>query len=239
MSHGEEEKNDNLELRNKSTVNTSNSANDVFNENILQHHINMAVKEYMSGNHYDTLIEANNLYFSVTGQLNEDDDDYEARMNSFNDWYILQFVSKRNTRTVIKDYLTKYHVDDRLAKSLLNVNNSLFLYDGDSFGGKVILKDILHDKKIVLPKDHPRPAIVKDDIFLGRTLHLDDMSYLLSGVCILPKVVKSILTKQSKKIRKMKDPKKEADFLLKVEFLKTKWKRYGHIEASKIFVFEE
>ncbi len=230
---------DMLDLRNKSTINSTSGINEPTHENILQFHINMAVKEYMSGNHYDTLIEAKNQYFSQTGQVNEEDDDYEARMNSFNDWYILQFVSKRNTRTVIKDYLTKYQIDDRLAKSLLNVNHSLLEYTGNTFSGKIILKDILHDKKIILPKDHPCLAIVKRDIFLGRTLEIDGMSYLLSGICILPKEVKSIFNKESKKIRKLKDPKKEREYLMRVEFLKTKWKRYGHIGAAKIFIFED
>ena len=78
----------------------------MMSENVLQLHLDQAMKEYMTGNHYDTLIEAKSEYFVLTGQANEDDDDYEARMNSFNDWYILQFMSKRNTRTVIKDYLT-------------------------------------------------------------------------------------------------------------------------------------
>ena len=73
----------------------------------------------------------------------------------------------------------------------------------------------------------------------GRTLSLDDQSYLLSGICILPREVRSLLTKQCKKVRKQKDPNKEVEFLLRVEFLKTKWRRYGHIEASKIFVFED
>jgi hypothetical protein len=208
-------------------------------ENVLQKHLEQAMQEYMAGMHYDTLIEAKTAYFQLTGQVNEDDDDYEARMNSFNDWYILQFMSKRNTRTVIKDYLTKNQVDDRISKTLLAVNHSLFEYTGDSMKGQVVLKDLLHDKKIVLPKGHPRPAIVKNDIFTGRTLSLDDQSYLLSGICILPREVRSLLTKQCKKVRKQKDPAKEVEFLLRVEFLKTKWRRYGHIEASKIFVFED
>lgn len=207
--------------------------------NVLLEHIEKAMDEYMTGNHYDTLIEAKQEYFGLTGQANEEDDDYESRMNSFNDWYILQFVSKRNTRTVIKDYLTKYQVDDRISKSLLNVNHSFFEYLGEGLRGQITVKDLLHDKKIVLPKGHPQPAIVKNDIFTGRTLHLDDLSFLLSGTCILPREVLSLITRQCKKVRKQKDPRKEVEFLLRLEFLKTKWRRYGHIEASKIFVFED
>ena len=92
----------------------------------LQEHFLKALDIYTQGDHYDTLLEAKKEYFTITGQANDDDDDFEARMNSFNEWYVLQFISKRGTRTVISDYLINNQVDDQLAKSLSNVNYSLY-----------------------------------------------------------------------------------------------------------------
>ena len=97
---------------------------------LLREHFLKALEIYTQGVHYDTLLEAKKEYFTITGQANDDDDDFEARMNSFNEWYVLQFISMRGTRTVISDYLINNPVDDFLAKSLSGVNYSLFEYVG-------------------------------------------------------------------------------------------------------------
>jgi len=205
---------------------------------LLKEHFLKALEIYTQGNHYDTLLEAKKEYFTITGQANDDDDDFEARMNSFNEWYVLQFISMRGTRTVISDYLIHNQVDDLLARSLSSVNYSLFEYVGKNFRGFDTLYDMLHDKKIIIPKGESLPSIIKDDIFVGRMLSYGDQNYLMSGLCVIPKEVRGILKKECKKIRKMKNPSEELKFLLKIESFKTKWIRYGHVDATKIFKFD-
>ena len=60
---------------------------------------------------------------------------------------------------------------------------------------------------------------------------------MLDDVSVLPVEIKSTLVKESKKVRKLQDKKRDLQFLMTVEKLKTKWRRYGHIEAKKIFQF--
>ena len=206
---------------------------------VLKEHLDAALSEYTSGIHYETLIEAKNYYFSQTGQINDEDDDYEIRMDSFNDWYVLQFISHRGTRTVIKDYLTKKNIDDAISKGLLNVNHSLFEFIGESMRKEVVLGDLLHNKKCILAPGHARLGLFKKDIFVGRILDYEKQHFLMNGMCVLPNEVKSVLKKQSKKVRKLKDVSKELEFLLKLEAMKTRWTRYCHIEASKLFIFEK
>lgn len=203
----------------------------------LNEHFQKALALYTQGDHYDTLLEAKKEYFTITGQANDDDDDFEARMNSFNEWYVLQFISARGTRTVISDYLTKNQVEDLLAKSFTGVNYSLFEYVGKNFRGLDTLYDMLHDKKITLPKGTVLPSIIKDDIFVGRVLTYENSNFLMNGLCVIPKEVRSILKKECKKVRKLKNPQEELKFLLKIESFKTKWIRYGHVDATKIFIF--
>jgi hypothetical protein len=204
---------------------------------VLKEHFDKALGIYTNGVHYDTLLEAKKEYFEITGQANDDDDDFEARMNSFNEWYVLQFISKRGTRTVISDYLMNNSVNDTLARSLTAVNYSLFEYAGKSFRGHDVLYDMLHDKKIRLNKAVPLPSIIKDDIFVGRVLSYQNEENLMNGLCVIPKEVRSILKKECKKVRKLKNPNEELKFLLRVESYKTKWIRYGHVDATKIFLF--
>lgn len=204
---------------------------------IIEQHLEKAREEYTSGVHYETLVEARQEYFQLTGQVNEEDDDYEARMNGFNDWYLLQYISRRGTRTVIKDYLSNNTIEDTISKSLLGLNHSIFEYSGSNFSNKLVLKDLLHDTKIKLPVSHPQLGLIKSDLFIGRVITYEDEDYLLNGICTLPKQVKSIITKECKRVRKLKDPSREIEFLLILENLKTKWRRYGHIDVTKIFVF--
>jgi hypothetical protein len=205
---------------------------------VLKEHFDKALGIYTTGVHYDTLLEAKKEYFEITGQANDDDDDFEARMNSFNEWYVLQFISKRGTRTVISDYLMNHPVDDTLARSLAGVNYSLFEYTGKSLTGHDVLYDMLHDKKIKLPKGGELPSIIKDDIFVGRVLTYQESPFLMSGLCVIPKEVRGILKKECKRVRKLKNPNEELKFLLKIESFKTKWIRYGHVDATKIFKFD-
>ena len=97
---------------------------------------------------------------------------------------------------------------------------------------------MLHDKKIALPKGASLPSIIKDDLFVGRVLSFETQNNLMSGLCVIPKDVRSILKKECKKIRKLKNPGEELKFLLRIESFKTKWIRYGHVDATKIFKFD-
>ncbi len=203
----------------------------------LKDHFDRALGIYTQGVHYETLLEAKKEYFEITGQANDDDDDFESRMNSFNEWYVLQFVSRRGTRTVISDYLINHPVEDLLAKSLTAVNYSLFEFVGKNWRGLNTLHDMLHDKKIQLPKGEVLPSIIEDDIFVGRVLHYNGQNFLLNGLCVIPKEVRGILKKECKKVRKLKNPHEELKFLLKTESFKTKWIRYGHVDATKIFKY--
>lgn len=203
----------------------------------VQEILDKVLIEYTKGHHLESLIEAKKEYFELTGTLTEEDDEYEARMNCFNDWYLFQYLSKRKTKTVLKDFLEKNQTEDEIAKALLSINHSLFEFVKINFLGQVIIKDIVHDKKIKLPKDGLTIGLVEGDMFTGRLLNYKAKSYLLKGVCIYPESTKSILKKESNKIRKLKDPTKELQFLLQLENLKTKSLRYGHIDMTKIFVF--
>lgn len=204
---------------------------------VIKGHIEKALIEFSKNEYLETLLEAKREYFSLTGKANEEDEDFESRMNSFSDWYVLQFISNKGTRTIIKEYVKKYNLPEDLGECLMRVNHSLFEYSGKNLRRQDVLKDILHDKKFVLPREFPIPALIKNDLFVGRIITIGDQNFLLDGLAILPGEVKSTLKKQSKKVRKLEEPKEEFKFLMELEALKNKWLRYGHIDVNKIFRF--
>ena len=203
---------------------------------ILKEHLDKVLVTYTQGEYFEELKEAKEKYFSLTGKLDEDRDEFEARMNCFNDWYLFQYRKKDGLK-VIEDYIRKTDLDGDLSQAFLNVNHSLFEFSKVSFKKQIVLKDILHDEKIVLAKSQQNIGLVEGDVFTSRVIKYQGEYYLLKGVCTLPNTVKSILKKQSKKVRNMNSFEEELNFLLMLENLKTKSMNYSHIDPAKIFVF--
>ncbi len=203
---------------------------------IVHDHLDRVLSLYTQGQFFTDLKEAKDKYFSLTGKLDEDKDEFEPRMNSFNDWYIFQYRQKDGSK-VIEEYIRKNKLEEELSQALLNVNHSLFEFTKTSFRKQVVLNDILHDEKIILKKDHPTISLMEGDVFTGRVIKYKGEYFLLKGVCTLPQGVKSILKKQSKKARKLNSFEEELKFLLQLESLKTKAMHYSHIDPSKIFIF--
>jgi len=202
----------------------------------VHEHLDTVLGLYTQGSHFEELKAAKEKYFSLTGKLDEDKDEFESRMNCFNDWYIFQYRDE-NSSKVIEDYIRTNQLDVELSQALLNVNHSLFNFSKINFRKHIVLHDILHDEKIVLMKNHPTISLMEGDVFTGRVIKFKGEHYLLRGVCTLPQGVKSILKKQSKKVRKLNSFEEELNFLLQLESLKTKAMHYSHIDPSKIFIF--
>lgn len=203
---------------------------------ILKEHLDRVLVTYTQGEYFDELKEAKEKYFTLTGKLDEDRIEFEARMNCFNDWYMFQYRKKDGLK-VIEDYIRKTDLDGDISQAFLNVNHSLFEYSKVNFKKQIILKDVLHDEKIALVKNHQNIGLVEGDFFISRVIKYKDEYYLLKGVCTLPTTVKSILKKQSKKVRSLNSFEEELNYLLALENLKTKSMNYSHIDPTKIFVF--
>ena len=202
----------------------------------VQEHIDLILQVYTKDKHYEDLKNAKEAYIKKTGKIDEETDEYESRMNSFNDWYIFNY-KRENGTTIIEDYIKNHDVAEDLGQAFLNTNYSLYHFSKINFRKQVVIKDILHSEKFVLGKDNDHLALVEDDLFVGRSVCLNEEHYLLNGLCTLPREVLSSLKKESKKIRKLNNPEEEEVFLLNLERLKTRSIQYGHIESSKIFSF--
>lgn len=196
--------------------------------------LEQALMEYSTDDNYSHLIDAKDYYFSKTGKIDEDSEDYESRMNCFNDWFLFQYRIPNNDLTIIEKFLDK---KKETSLKFENFNHAIFEFAGKNLKKQYVIKDLLHGKKIVLSKNQRPISLLKGDLFVGRTLQHDEDLLLLSGMCLLPNGVKRILEKESKKVRKLKSIDAEIDFLMQVEALNTKWSHYNHVEIKKIFSF--
>jgi len=205
--------------------------------NDLQEHLDKILSTYSEGKYYDLVVEAKKKYFELTGLTNEEDDDYEVRMRCFNDWFIMHYPIEGKD-TALSLYLKNNEIDEELRSALSEFRYSIFEFSGKNLSGKLVVKDLLLDKKYIFSSDSSVIPVFKSDIFIGRILQVGEDYHLMSGTCLLPKEGRSLIKKQVKKVRKKAEPENEYAFLLQLENLKTRWKRFGHVDASKIFTFE-
>jgi hypothetical protein len=204
--------------------------------NIISEHLEKILQDYTKDSYYEEMKKAIEIYTDKTGKMDEESEEYESRMNSFNDWFIFNYRKNDDTK-IIDNYISDHSISDDVAKSFHNANYSLFLFQKINFRKQIVIKDILHNEKFVLAKDNKHLALVEDDLFIGRVVEINGDHYLLNGLCSLPRDVYSILRKESKKVRKLNNDIEEEEYLLKLELLKTKSLQYGHLESSKIFKF--
>ncbi len=203
---------------------------------LIDTHIEKMLTTYTQGEYFERLKQAKEAYIALTGKLDEDKDEFESRMNCFNEWYLFQWKDESGKK-IVEDYIRREQLDEDLSQAFLNVNHSLLEFSKVNFRKQIVLLDILHDEKVNLAKGHRHIGLVEDDLFIGRVIRYKGDNYLLHGVCTLPQSIRSVLKKQSKKVRKMNSFEEELKFLLSLESLKTKSMHYQHIEPSKIFVF--
>lgn len=202
--------------------------------NIVQDEFDKILSLYTSDEFYEELKAAKETFVNRTGKIDEESDEYESRMNSFNHWYIFDYEREDSTRFIEK-YLEQNN--NEVAKSLAEINYSLFHFKKINFRKQIIINDVLHSEKFSLAKENGQLPLVEDDLFLGRAVKHNEEWYLLNGIVTLPREVLSILKKESKKVRKLNNNSEELGFLLNLERLKNRSIQYGHVDSNKIFNF--
>ena len=135
----------------------------------IQYHYTKAMAEFTAPPYHETMVEAKKEYFELTGVLHEDEEDYEIKMNAFNDWYILCYVSE-DGGPFMKVYLENNGIEDEFYDVFMRCNYSLFEYVGKNFYGAHAFKDILHSTKISLAKGHRPLSMLKNDLVIGRII---------------------------------------------------------------------
>lgn len=201
---------------------------------IWQEYLDKILEEYTTVSYYDQVVEAKDKYLKLTGPVSDDGEDYESRMNSFNDWYLFNYLPANSKSTMVSDYLAKYEVPNDVAISLENIVYSLYeVKKMDKT--KTVLKDIIHNYDVVLKGVYRHIGCVKDDIFIGRVLTFAKKDFLLQGVSTMPHGAKKLLVKRAKILGGEKDPNIEYAFLLKLELLKTRHRHYPHLDPNSIF----
>ena len=187
--------------------------------------------------HVQALLEAKKIYFDLTGEIHQDEESYESKMQRFNDWYLFSYTNEKKSKPAIFEYFENNN-DTKLKEALEQSRNSIFEFSKTSFRKQFILRDLISKEKVTLAKEHPTIGVIHSDYFSGRVVTFEENSYLIPSLTLYPQEVKNAVSKYAKRIGKLDSREEELRFLLKCENLKTKSLRYGHVGLEKIYVFD-
>ena len=205
-------------------------------DNTIEQHLETALNDYSQGKYYNIMLKAKKLYFELAGSIDDSEQDYENKMNCFNDWYLLQYPLPGKKVTAMENYLKSHALNEEILHAFKNFCHSIFQYQGKSLRGYFSIKDLWNKKKAILSKNTPLP-LLKNDFFIGRIIPWQDGNYLMKGRSLLPAESWPIIKKQMRSIIKSQQNNGKNEFLFKLESLNTRYKRYGHVNVAKIFVF--
>ena len=199
-------------------------------------------------------------YEQLTGKIDEDHEEYELRMRSFNEWFLFESVSTKCGMPFMLQFLNSLEKPlpgpggERLGKAFRelqvnypevslekiknlfsNVCYSIFDCHKKTFGRHLVLKDLIMGKRYgILPENLPFD-ILSNEFFAGRIIDLGDEAFIFKGMRWLPPQIKPLVMKKVKKIRQLGNPSAEKKFVFKLELAKTKSIHFRHVNPVKIF----
>tara|TARA_B100000925_G_C22011036_1_gene476508 strand:- start:7866 stop:8492 length:627 start_codon:yes stop_codon:yes gene_type:complete len=202
----------------------------------IQNTLDECMSYYTSEENLGFFHAAKKEFINLTGMINEEDDDFEHRVNSFHDWFLFHYELPEIKRITIKNFLLHNNKPRNVEKGILEAEYSIFefLRDGK---GESSFKNLLSGKEFSIREGMSKGTFVKGDIFLSHLIGARDDVFFSRGICLIPRSLKKTIAKEVEKndLFNMRHAKNR--FLFTLEKLKNKSKSYSHIPAEKIFVF--
>ena len=211
------------------------------NSEILKH-IDAALVEFSGKEFFDDLVRAKQEFARLTGVIDEEDEEYESRMDTFNIWYIFDY-SHRAAPTVMERYIALHQLNDEVASVLRSARSSVFQFCGENLRRRLSLKDLLQKNRFPLEKGHERPGLLKGDVFIGKVFSHGEDYFLLPVYCLLPENSISAINRQIKLLLKKNaaaglSAEQLSQFLMKTVHLRNRYRRFTHVDPKKFFIYE-
>lgn len=187
------------------------------------------------------MIMAKEEFERFAGPIYETDRSYDARINSFHNWYILDRPLRSQGKTPLR-YFLEYQAndisdEDRHAFEELQTNvHSVFelLKFSD---GQTTVRNLITNKKIRVEGMEGTEYIDKGSLFNSRLFTHEGKLYFSNYFLLHPQGVIRKIKVQSKKVRKsMEDPK---SFLFTLVLFQSRWDQYKQMELDNIYRFSD
>ena len=186
------------------------------------------------------LVAAKEEFEPIAGQMMESDESFDARINAFHNWYILDRPMTGTGMTPLRYYLefNANVLSEEVVQGYRDLYDNVHsLFELLKFNGEAVyLRDLISRKKYVVEGARQLDSLERGDLFNTRVFRHGKKSYLTNYLLIHPAGVARIIRAEAKKVRKAKeDPK---PFLLRLLFFHSRWEQFTQMDEDKIYRFQ-
>jgi hypothetical protein len=177
---------------------------------------------------------------AIVGPIYETDRTYDARINSFHNWYILDrplrshgvtplnYFIDYNANSIPEQELTHYR---ELRGNLHSIFEMVKLVNGHTR-----LRDLVTGKKYDVEGTEHAQFLDRGALFNSRIFRHGKAFYLSNYLLLHPNAVDKLIRVQARKVKKSKqDPK---DFLLRLVLFQGRFDQYKQMEPRNIYRFD-
>ena len=188
------------------------------------------------------LLAAQAEYFALTGEIYEDDKQFEMRMASFLDFYLFDRRSPLTGKTPAQEYYDEQQrsgAQDQVAGYRSFTETLHGLFDVRRLGkGQVRLRELFSGKQMTVTERRQLAGLEKGDIIEARLIPFGGHLWFSPAFCYHPREASKAILKEIKR-RKKKDAGKGAQRMTwECSRMALKVDRYRQIAVEKIYDFD-
>jgi hypothetical protein len=185
------------------------------------------------------LTAAKEEFQAFAGPIFESDRNFDARINAFHNWYILDRPLKANGRTPIA-YFLEFNAntlsEEQRARFEELVHHVHSLFELIKTGPKnTVLRDVLTGKKFVLDGVQQTQHLDKGALFNTRLFRHQEQWYFSNYVILHPGSVARDIKQAAKRNKKAKTEAKP--FLYQLMLFQGRWEQYKQMDLHAIYRF--
>jgi len=185
------------------------------------------------------LARAKEEFQDFAGPIFESDRNFDARINAFHNWYILDRPLKVNGKTPLAYFLefNANTLSEEAWKRYEELGNHLHsLFELSKVGPKgSVLIDVLTGKKIALDGTDQTQHLDKGALFNTRLFSHQGQWYFSNYLILHPGGIGKDIMQEAKKRRKAKAPSKP--FLYQLMLFQGRWEQYKQMDLHAIYRF--
>ena len=155
----------------------------------IQIALDSCIELYSLGDNLDIFHTAKKEYMALTGTFNEEDEDFEHRVNSFHDWFLFHYELPQIKRRPIIEFLLRSNFNMDLEKTILNTNFSLFEFIKEEKGVS-LFKNLLNSEEFEVMPDQSKGTFISGDVFISHVMLAESRYFFSRGVCLIPSELK-------------------------------------------------
>ncbi len=186
------------------------------------------------------MIFAKDEFERYAGQIFETDPSYDARINAFHNWYILDRPLTRKRVTPLQ-YFIEYNANSfsqNVLEGLRELKGNIHsVFELTKFGKTgAAVRDLASGIKYVMEREEAFESLDKGSVFNTRLFN-HGKSWTLSNYLILhPYSVTKLIKDEAGKLRKSGRDSKA--FLFRLLFFQSRWEQYRQMEVKQIYRFQ-